>query len=71
MAVNAYAQIILGQPFLAASGCKVDVKGGHLTFDVGVNQVEFVLFENQNIPSPLFALEEVVDFYEIGSFADW
>ena len=35
------------------------------------NHVEFVLFENQNIPSPSSALEEDVDFHEISSFDDW
>jgi len=55
---------------LAASSCKVDVKGGHLTFDVGHCHIEFVLFENQNIPSPSFTLEEDMDFHEIGSFDD-
>jgi len=29
------------------------------------------LFENQNIPSPSYVLEEDSDFHEIGSFDDW
>jgi len=44
MAVN-----VLGRPFLATFGCKVDVKEGCLTFDVGECHIEFVLLENQNI----------------------
>jgi len=48
--VDTYAQIILGRPFLATSGCEVDVKGGRLTFDIGESHVKFVLFENQNVP---------------------
>jgi len=35
MVVNAYTQIILGQPFLSTSGCKIDVREGCLTFYVG------------------------------------
>ena len=50
MAIDAYAQIILGRPFLATSGYKVDVKEGRLTFDVGECHLGFVFFENQNIP---------------------
>ena len=69
MAVNAYAHIILGRLFLPTSNCKVDVKGWRLTFAVGGNHVEFVLFENQNIPAPLSALEDV-DFHEISWFGD-
>ena len=42
-----------------------------MTCDVGENHIEFILFENQNIPSPSSALEEDVDFNEIGSFDGW
>ena len=52
---------------MATSGCKVDLKGERLTFDVNV---EFVLFKNHNIPSPS-ALDEDMDFHDIGSFDDW
>ena len=68
MVVDSYAHIILGQPFLATLGCKVDVNRGCLAFDVGENHVEFVFFENHNIPSPSSGLEEDVDFHEISSF---
>jgi len=39
-------QIILGRPFLATAGCKIDVKEGRLTFDVGEHHVEFGLFDD-------------------------
>ena len=35
MAEDSHTQIILGRPFLATAGCKIDVKEGKLTFDVG------------------------------------
>ena len=50
MVIEAYAEIIPGRPFLAASSCRVDVKGGRLTFDVGQCHVEFVLFETKISP---------------------
>ena len=34
MAEDCRTQIILGRPFLATAGCKIDVKEGRLTFDV-------------------------------------
>ena len=42
-----------------------------MTFDVGESYVEFVFFENQNIPSSSSPLEEDVNFHDIGSFDDW
>ena len=71
MAVDVHAQIILKRPFLATSDYKVNVKEGRLTFDVGECHVEFALFENHNIPSPLSASEGDIDFHEIGSFGFW
>ena len=44
MAKDARTQIILGRPFLAIAGCKIDVKEGRLTFNVGEPHVEFGLF---------------------------
>ena len=35
--------IILGRPFLATAGCRIDVKNSTLTFDVGALHVEFNL----------------------------
>jgi len=39
-------QINLGRPFLATVGCKMDVKEGKLTFDVGEHHTEFGLFKD-------------------------
>ena len=50
MVIDMYAQIILGRPFLATSGCKADVKGGSLTFDVGKSHVEIFLLETRISP---------------------
>jgi len=47
-------QIILGRPFLAIAGCKIDVKEGRLTFDVGEHHVEFGLFDDLK-PTSAFA----------------
>ena len=38
-------QIILGRPFLATAGGKIDVKDSRFTFDVGKNHAEFGLFK--------------------------
>jgi len=46
MAEDSLTQIILGRPFLATAGCKIDVKEGKLTFDVGEHHVEFGLFKD-------------------------
>ena len=37
--------IILGRPFLATPGCRIEVKKGTLTFDVGDALVEFNLLK--------------------------
>ena len=41
-----HTQIILGRPFLATAGCKIHVKEGKLTFDVGEHHPEFGLFKD-------------------------
>jgi len=46
MAEESHTQIILGRPFLATAGCKIDVKDGKLTFDVGEHHAEFGLFKD-------------------------
>ena len=46
MAENAHVQIILGKPFLATMGYKIDVRKGRLTFDVGEKRVEYGLFKD-------------------------
>jgi len=47
-------QIILGRPFLATTGCKIDVKEGRLIYDVGEHHVEFRLFDDLK-PASTFA----------------
>jgi len=46
IAREAYTQIILGRPFFTTFGCKTDVKGVRLTFDVGTCHVEFNFFKD-------------------------
>jgi len=41
MEEDTWAPIILGRPFLATVGCRIDVKNGTLSFDVGNGHVEF------------------------------
>jgi len=54
MAEDSHTQIILGSPFLATAGCKIDIKEGKLTFDVGEHHVEFGLFDDLK-PASTFA----------------
>jgi len=42
---NTRTPIILGRPFLAIAGCRIDVKNGTLSFDVGDDHVEFNLLK--------------------------
>jgi len=42
MAKDACTQFILGRPFLAIVGCKIDIKEGRLTFDVGDKHLEIM-----------------------------
>jgi len=54
MAEDSRTQIILGRPLLATVGCKINVKEGKLTFDVGEHHLEFDLFKNfESSPSTL------------------
>jgi len=46
MTEDACTEIILGRPFLATAGCKIDVKGGRLTFDIGEHHAHFGLFKD-------------------------
>ena len=59
-------QIILGRPFLATIGCKIDVKEGRLTFDVRVNHVKFGTFKDcESSPSTYSCFGcDVIDFDE-------
>jgi len=43
--------IILGRPFWATSGHRIDVKNGKLSFDVGDEHVKFNLFKTFKFPS--------------------
>ena len=72
MAEDYRTQIILGRPFLATVGCKINVFEGKLTFDVGEHHVEFGLF-NDVKPASTFAyygcdtidLDELVDLPDL------
>ena len=43
--------IILGRPFWATAGHRIDVKNGKLSFDVGDEHVKFNLFKTFKFPS--------------------
>jgi len=51
---DSHTQIILVRPFLAIVGCKIHVKEGRLTFDVGEHHVEFELFDDLKPSSTFF-----------------
>jgi len=54
MAEDSCTKITLSRPCLATTGCKLDVKEGKLTFDVGEHHVEIGLFKDfKSSPSPL------------------
>ena len=59
IAEDCRTQIILGRPFLATAGCKIDVQKGRLTFDVGEHHAEFGLFENVEPLSATFSCCDV------------
>jgi len=46
MTEDANTQIILGRPFLATAGCKIDAMEGRLTFDIGGYYAEFCSFND-------------------------
>jgi len=46
-----WTPIIIGRPFLAIAGCRIDVKNGTLTFDVGDVNVEFNSLRAAKFPS--------------------
>jgi len=48
MAKDPRTQIILGRPFLATAGCKINVKEGKLTFDVGNIMLNLVWLKTLN-----------------------
>ena len=55
MAKDACTQIILGRPFLTSAVCKIDVKEGKLTFDVGENHTEFGLLNDYEFSPSAFS----------------
>jgi len=65
MAGEAYTKIVLGRPFLATFGCKINVKGGQLTFDVGTCDIKFNFCEDQIATPALFLSDEVPNSHEI------
>jgi len=48
---DTWTPIILGRPLLAIAGCRIDVKNGTLSFDVGNDHVEFNLLKSAKLPS--------------------
>ena len=66
MAEDSRTRIILGRPCLATAGCKIDVKEGKLTFDVGEHHAKFGLFKDfESSPSTVSCCRcEVVDYDE-------
>ena len=66
MANDSHTQIILGRPFLATAGCKIDVKEGKLTFDVREHHAEFGLFKDFEFSPSTFSCCgcQIVDFDE-------
>jgi len=51
MEEDMHTPIILGRPFLATAGCRIDVKNEKISFDVGDEHVEFNLFKTSKFPS--------------------
>ena len=49
MVENSRTKIILGRSFLATVGCKIDVKKGKLTFDVGDIMLNLVYLRTLNL----------------------
>jgi len=71
-AEDSRTQIIFGRPLFATAGCKIDVKEGKLTFDVGEHHVEFGLFKDfESSPSTFSCCGcEVVDSNELVSMIE-
>ena len=55
IARDAFAQIILRRPFLAAVGYRIHVKSRQLTFDLGDHHAEFGIFKDQDSSFASFA----------------
>ena len=54
MAEDSCTQIILGRPFLATAGCKIDVKEGKLNFEWGNIMLNLVCLRTLNLLLLLF-----------------
>jgi len=62
MTKDGRTQIILGRSFLATMSCKIDVKEGRLTFDVGEKHVEFGLLNDfESTPTFSYCGCDVID----------
>ena len=46
--INKEAPILLGRPFLATVGAIIDVKRGHMTFDILGEELEFIIEQDDN-----------------------
>jgi len=57
IAKDSRIQIIFGRLFLATMGCKIDIKEGKLTFDVGEKHAGFGSFKDfESSPSTFHAV---------------
>jgi len=56
MAKDSRTQIILGRPFLATTGCKIDVKEGKITFDMAEKMLNLACSRRLNLLLLLFML---------------
>ena len=65
MIEDTYTLLILGRPFLVASGCKIDMKRGRLTFEMGKCHVEFNFLEDQILSLASFVSDKVLFSHEI------
>ena len=45
--VDPEAPFLLGRPFLATVGAKIDVKRGHMTFDILGEELEFIIEDDK------------------------
>jgi len=71
MAGEVCTQIILERTFLATSGCKVDVKVGRITIDVGTCHVEFNFFEVRSVSVTSFLSDKVPNSHGIDMDDVW
>ena len=62
MAEDYRTQIILGRPFLATVGCKIDVKEGKLTFDVAniMWSLDYLMMRNLLLLFPAVDVRQLI-----------